>query len=117
MVEIERIPEGPFYRVELRGGQVVLFVNRAHRFFTDIYAAVPGPEGARIRQALEVLLFVIGKCEIEASEQIQLYYVSERQEWSKRLHTALTTLERILGDEADARAEESEQEAEAAAAV
>lgn len=96
--ELERVPEGPFYRVELRGGQVVLYINKAHRFFTDIYASVPGAEGVQVRQALEVLLFVLGKCEIEATEDRQLFYMSERQEWSKRLHNALSTLERVLGD-------------------
>ena len=98
-VEVEHLPEAPFYRVELRGGQVVLYINRAHRFYTDIYARIGGAEGARIRQALEVLLFVLGKCEVDASEDRQLFYVAERQEWSKRLHIALTTLERVLGSD------------------
>lgn len=95
-VEIERIPDGPFYRVDLRGGQVVLLVNSAHRFYTDIYAAVQGSEGANIRQALEVLLFVIGKCEIDAVDERALFYTSERIEWSKRLSTALAKLGTII---------------------
>jgi hypothetical protein len=91
-VEIERNPDGPFYRVDLRGGQVVLLINSAHRFYTDVYAAVQGREGAKIRQSLEVLLFVIGKCEIDAVDERELFYTSERIEWSKRLNTALAKL-------------------------
>ncbi|HEX9967417.1 MAG TPA: hypothetical protein VGB06_05685, partial [Solirubrobacterales bacterium] len=95
-VEIEKNPEGPFYRVDLQGGQVVLLVNSTHRFYTDVYAAVTGPDGARIRQALEVLLFVLGKSEIDASDERELFYQSERQEWSRRLNVALSKLgERI----------------------
>jgi hypothetical protein len=95
-VEIDRVPEGPFYRVDLRGGQLMVLINSAHRFYTDIYAAVPGPEGARIRQALEVLLFVIGKCEMDATDDRQLFYAAERQEWSKRLHIGLAKLGAVI---------------------
>ncbi len=91
-VEVEKNPEGPFYRVDFKGGQVVLLINSAHRFYTDVYAAVTGPDGARIRQALEVLLFVLGKSEIDASDDRELFYQSERQEWSRRLNVALIDL-------------------------
>jgi hypothetical protein len=95
-VEVEHNPEGPFYRVDLKGGQVVLLINSAHRFYTDVYAAVSGPDGARIRQALEVLLFVLGKSEIDASDDRELFYQSERQEWSRRLNVALAKLEDLI---------------------
>lgn len=95
-VTVERNPEGPFYRVDLRGGQVVLIINSSHRFYTDVYAAIKGPEGARIRQSLEVVLFVLAKCEIDASEQRELFYQSERVEWSRRLSTALASLGSII---------------------
>lgn len=91
-VEVDSVPEGPFYRVELRGGQLVLLINSAHRFYTDVYAAAKGVEGARIRQALEVLLFVLGKSEIDATGNLELFYQSERQEWSRRLNVALAKL-------------------------
>lgn len=104
-VEMEANPEGPFYRVDLRGNQIVLIVNTKHRFYTDVYASVQGPEGARIRQALEVVLFVIGKCEIEADEQRELFYKSERIEWSKRMNTALAKLDAIIEVTPDAASE------------
>jgi hypothetical protein len=95
-VEIEKTPEGPFYRVDLRGGQVVLLINSAHRFYTDVYAAVEGPDGARVRQALEVLLFVLGKAEVFSSDERELFYQGERQEWSKALNIALAKLGALI---------------------
>ena len=95
-VEVERVPEGPFYRVELRGGQLALLINSAHRFYTNVYAAVQGPEGARIRQALEVLLFVLGKSEKDSTGERELFYQSERQEWSRRLNVALARLDTVI---------------------
>jgi hypothetical protein len=113
-VEVENNPEGPFYRVDLRGGQLILLINSSHRFYTSVYAAVQGAEGARIRQALEVLLFVIGKCEVDATEDRSLFYSSERIEWSKRLNTALAKLGNIIDLTPDA---DSEVEPEVAAAA
>ena len=92
-VERERQPDAPFYRVEQRGGQFVLHLNTAHRFFTDVYAAVTGLEGARIRASLELLLFVFGQCELDANTSGKVWYASERVEWSRRLNAALTLLE------------------------
>ncbi len=104
-VTMEANPEGPFYRVELRGKQVLLVINTKHRFYTDVYASVKGTEGARIRQALEVLLFVIGKCEIEADEQRELFYKGERALWSTRLTTALAKLDSVMEAVPDATSE------------
>lgn len=95
-VEIESNPEGPFYRVILRGGQVTLIINSSHAFYTDVYAAVGGPDGARVRQALEVLLFVLGKSELDSVDDRQLFYASERQEWSRRLQVALSKLGTVI---------------------
>jgi hypothetical protein len=93
VVERESSRDAPFYRVEKRGGQYVLKINTAHRFFTDVYAAIEGPEGFRLRSALELLLFVLGQCETDADQNGQIWYVSERIEWSRRLNAALTLLE------------------------
>jgi hypothetical protein len=92
-VERESQPEAPFYRVEARGPQRVLYLNTAHRFFTDIYASVEGPKGTRLRSALELLLFAIGSCELDAEGSGRFWYASERVEWSKRLKLTLAHLE------------------------
>jgi hypothetical protein len=95
-VEIESLPGAPFYRAEQRGIQLVLLINRSHPFFGSIYAAVLGAQGAKLRQALEVLLFVLAKAEIEAADARREFYESERQLWSMRLATALAKLGRHL---------------------
>ncbi|HEX2027458.1 MAG TPA: hypothetical protein VHF25_05610 [Nitriliruptorales bacterium] len=110
-VERERRPDGPFYRVEQQGGQLVLFVNIAHRFFTDVYNLMDGIEGARIRAALELLLFVLGQCELDASGQGRAWYMSERIQWSQRLNMVLTLLDEhidLIIDEAEIEEEQEE---------
>ena len=108
-VERESQPGAPFYRVEARGPQHVLYLNTAHRFFTDIYAAVEGPRGARLRSALELLLFAIGSCELDAEGSGRFWYASERVEWSKRLALTLAHLEghiELAADEPEVEGDE-----------
>lgn len=45
------------------------------------------------RAPLELLLFVLGQCELDADTNGRMWYHSERIEWSKRLNAALTLLE------------------------
>ena len=92
-VTTEHQTGGPFFRAEQHGGQMLLILNRAHRFYTDIYAAIPGAEGAKTRAGLELLLFAIGQCELDATGAVRVVYMSERIEWSTRLNMALTLLD------------------------
>jgi hypothetical protein len=92
-VELERMVEGPFYRAEQRGGQLVVVINKGHRFFTDVYATLQGHDGLRVRAALELLLFVLGQSEIETTTDGRIWYQSERIDWSRKLNAALTKLE------------------------
>jgi hypothetical protein len=86
----ESHPGAPFYRVDQVGGQKLLFLNTAHRFYTDVYA---GPESTtRLRAALEILLFVMGECELDATDDRKRFYETERVEWSIRLTPALDLL-------------------------
>jgi hypothetical protein len=86
-VVFDDVPGGPFYRVQQFGGQKRLFINRAHRFYTDLYAH----EGtsAQARYGLEALLFVLGTGELTSRKEIQLFYQTERGRWSSMLTTAL----------------------------
>lgn len=95
VVQQERLPGAPFYRVEQRGGQRVLWLNTDHRFYRDVYA---GPSSTPyLRSALEVLLFVMGECELDSDDDRRLFYQSERGEWSTRLNVALDRLNNIEG--------------------
>ncbi len=106
-VRQEKLPGAPFYRVQQLGGQRVLFLNTAHRFYVDVYA---GPDSTpRSRAALEILLFAIGATELDASDERQAFYEMEKGAWSDRLTAALRALEEI--DSArDARLAESDAE-------
>jgi hypothetical protein len=92
-VREESLPGAPFFRVEPVGGQTVLYLNTAHRFYTDVYAG-PGTT-PRFRAALEIMLFVIGECEIDADGERKLFYRKERMAWSEGLYTGLDRLDEI----------------------
>jgi hypothetical protein len=104
----ESLPGAPFFRVEQIGGQRVLLLNTAHRFFRDLYAG-PG-SSSRLRSGLEVLLFVIGDSELEAERERRLFYESERALWSQQLNVAMDELDQIdsIEDELSAADEEAE---------
>jgi hypothetical protein len=95
-VKFEDLPGAPFFRVEQLGGMKVLYINRDHRFYSDIYAATGSPRN--VRAGLEVLLFVIGDCELDAqgNPDRKMFYASEKQEWSQLLNTALGSLSKFV---------------------
>ena len=79
----ESLKGAPFFRVEQVGPQKVLFLNRAHRFYRDIYA---GQESTpRLRAAIQVVLFTFGVGEIDAEGDRLLFLETERGAWSTRL--------------------------------
>lgn len=91
-VDFEHLEGAPFFRVKQIGGMQVLYINRAHNFYSELYAA---PESSRrTKAALEVLLFSIGECELDAvgNSDREAFYNVERQEWSQRLNVALKSL-------------------------
>ncbi len=95
-VEFEHMPGAPFFRVIQVGGVKLLKINRAHRFYGDVYAA---PEnGRQLKAALEVLLFSIGDCELDAQGNLdrQTFYAVERAAWSETLGAALEMLNQFV---------------------
>ena len=110
VVEVESLPGAPYYRVIPRGGQIVLLVNRAHRFYTEVYAAHEG--APQLRAALEIMLFVMGEAELDANPDRRRFYESERAEWSRVLNTALDRLHEIDAGDLEAPGEEALDEVE-----
>ena len=91
-VMMESKEGAPFFRMEQFGAQKRLFINTAHRFYSDLYS---GPDATpRVKTALELLLFAVGSCELDATGDMDLFYQMERAEWSKRLKVALSLLDR-----------------------
>lgn len=93
-VEFEDMPGAPFFRAEQIGGIKVLFINRGHRFYGDLYAR---ESNRQFQAALELLLFVFGECEIDAqgNQDRSLFFASARNEWSQLLNPALDILDRF----------------------
>ncbi|MDB5143416.1 MAG: hypothetical protein JWQ66_2129 [Mucilaginibacter sp.] len=82
--------EGPFYRPEQVGGQVVIFINKEHRFYNDLYE---GPQtNAYTKNALALLLFVMGQTELRVNEDRRKFYKTERGQWSQKLDLTLEIL-------------------------
>lgn len=50
----------------------------------------------RLQSALEVVLFVIGDSELDASGDRELFYKTERAHWSMHLETVLARLDDIV---------------------
>ena len=80
----------PFFRLVPVGAQKRLWINRGHRFYSQVYAGPDSNEGTRSQW--EVVLFTLGDCEISASEELAEFYASERIEWSRRLMVTLSEL-------------------------
>jgi len=104
----------PFYRAEQFGSQIRVYLNTRHKFYSDIYA---GPSSnPKVKAAIEILLFVLGGCELDATGELELFYQAERNEWSKRLNIALTKLDQkgpVEDEEAAAHADSEVVEAAA----
>jgi hypothetical protein len=87
----------PFFRVEQIGGQRTVFINRLHPFYLKLYKG--HDTSPRVRAALEVILLVLGTCELEAAtEERQRFYKQERREWSDRLELALDSLDTFIAE-------------------
>lgn len=103
-VEFTDLPGAPFYDLEIWGQQFRIKINTAHRFYTDIYW-IQNPRG---KTALELLLFVLGKSELESTGSKQHFYGNERFEWSRKLEMRLKMLDELdpIIDEQSAEEEE-----------
>jgi hypothetical protein len=90
LVRIESMPGGNFFRVDFLGSTKVLYLNRAHRFYSDVYS---GPSSTpEVRAALEVLLLAIGDSILDAPEETARVYKVEVPAWSLKLDLALERL-------------------------
>ena len=90
-VEFRDFPGAPFYDVEQMGPQTKILINRAHRFYSDIYVR----QDARGITAIELLLFALGKSEVNASGDTAIFYSTERYEWSRKLDLHLKLLDKV----------------------
>lgn len=111
LVETEEIPGGAFFRCVQEGGTRMLYLNRDHRFYTDLYA---GPSSTpRLRAGLEVLLWTLGNAEVDAepeSDKRKFYERERASVWTPQLADALAALKTIAVVESEVEID-GEQEA------
>lgn len=88
-IEYTILPGAPFYDVEIWGQQLKIKLNTAHSFYSNIY----DQQDNRGKTAIELLLFVLGRCESEATGDRLLFYGNERFEWSQKLDLRLKMLD------------------------
>lgn len=104
----ESVEGAPFFRMEVVGPQTRVVINQKHPFYTDLYA---GPQSTpQLKNTLDLMLYAIGSCELETTGTKELFYQTERFQWSQRLNILLGMLDE-KNQSADIRdAEASEEE-------
>lgn len=93
-VELIDHPGAPFYNLKPIGGQKVLYINKDHKFFRDIYGHNELP--TKVRSAIEALLFVLGDRALQVkdiSDDLRLFYQIEPKKWSDNLNIVLDVLD------------------------
>ncbi len=93
LIEEEDVPGGSFYRPERRGSQLIVWINRDHPFFSDVFNAKDMPEMGR--EGIKLLLLALCEAESRAPEAVTQTYQTERQEWSKTLRQDLFALGKL----------------------
>jgi hypothetical protein len=94
-VEKENLPGGQFFRCEMLSATKVLYINRDHRFYQDLY---DGPQSSpEVRAALEVVLLAIGDSILDASQETARMYKVELPLWSQKVDLALERLAENVG--------------------
>lgn len=91
--------EGQFYKVKQIGGQINIYINKAHRFYTDLYDNDETSDSTRA--ALEILLFVLAESELRVTSEKRSFYKIERNTWSMKLDSALDKLSQYLAENED----------------
>jgi hypothetical protein len=95
-VETEDMPGAPFYRCVQEGGTRVLYLNMAHRFYTELYGDPSSTP--RLRAGLELLLWTLGNAEVDADPESERRHFYERERasvWSATLADSLGVLQKI----------------------
>jgi hypothetical protein len=90
-IAYESVEGAPFFRMEVVGPQTRVVINQTHPFYTDLYAS---PQSTpQLKSALDLMLYAIGSCELETTGTKELFYQTERFQWSQRLHILLGMLD------------------------
>jgi len=104
-LNFKSIDGGNFYTVEQFGPQLKLYINTAHRFYTDVYTEI---KDSRIKTAIELLIFVLGSTELQSTGKKNIFYQQEKIDWSKKLNSLLALLDQYEALDEKIEAEEEQ---------
>ena len=88
-------PRGPFYYPEMQGLQLVIFINRQHRFYEMCYGELLVLEGGeQAKWGIDLMLMALGKAEVEIDDDTaaQQYEFTRVNKWSEFLQIAFQDL-------------------------
>lgn len=86
---------GPFFCPAMQGLQLVIFINRLHRFYEVCYAELQELKGGeQAKWGVDLMLFALGKAEVETDDPTaaQQYKYIRENKWSEFLQIALQEL-------------------------
>jgi len=82
-LEFAELSEDVLYMPKMDGSQTVLEINREHPWYREVYLRLA--DNPEMRSALELMLFVLGACELDSTGQARVFYRNERRTWSRLL--------------------------------
>lgn len=77
----------PFFTPYMEGTQLILRLNTEHPWYRELYSRLDDDQ-AEIRSGLELMLWVLATCEVDAGGDTRTFYRAERREWSRRMANA-----------------------------
>jgi hypothetical protein len=89
---------GPAWEPEWNARQVVVKINRSHRFFQEVYGPLLRLSGGRkVKEGVDLLLIALSRGELQAEGQTKIWYQSQRiNNWSTFLSDAINSLSNRL---------------------
>ena len=118
-IEYYSSEDGPFYKPEWIGAQIVVRINQAHPFYQVLYGDLMRlAGGTRAKEAVDLLLITLSRAELTAAdEEMSHWYATQRkQRWSPFLETSMTSLRQRYQTPEDLLDSFSEDETDAPAA-
>lgn len=100
--------DGPFYKPEWVGAQLVVYINRKHPFYEVLYVPLlRSTSGRQAKEAVDLLLITLARGELTvADELIGEWYMAQRKRvWSPFLETAMLSLRRRVAIDPEEAAE------------
>jgi Histidine kinase-, DNA gyrase B-, and HSP90-like ATPase len=104
--------DGPLYRPEWQGSQLVVWVNQLHPFYEEVYSSAI--DNVRVKEGFDLLLIALARGEMQTDDQeFHRWYRDQRvQVWSRFLDSAAGWLDTRVSQRAGGGVDESDDDAD-----